>query len=122
MSDEITIKGLKVMAQVGVPEEERALAQRLVLNVVLIPAGGFAGMGDDVGRTIDYDLASRRLRSWCDAGEWALIETLAEELATKLLDEFFLLERVEVEVRKFVIPDSDHVAVRVVRLRDSGAR
>jgi dihydroneopterin aldolase len=43
-----------------------------------------------------------------------LIETLASELAEMLVTEF-QAGRAEVEVRKFVVPNTDYVAVRCLR-------
>jgi len=43
-----------------------------------------------------------------------LIETLAHEMAEHLLWRFGLA-RVELELRKFVLPETRYVAVRVVR-------
>ena len=120
MKDHIHINRLKVSARVGVPDEERAQPQELELSLRFEIAGGFRGLDDDVTRTLDYDLAARRLREWCGAGEHRLIETLAEELAAKLFEEFDCLERVRIEVRKFVLPDCESVGVTVRRRR--GAR
>ncbi|MEM7144023.1 MAG: dihydroneopterin aldolase [Verrucomicrobiota bacterium] len=117
MSDEILIGGLQVEARVGVPEDERASPQGLEVDIRMVPAGGFGGMEDDVARTVDYDEVAQRVRAKCGAGEWALIESLAGELAGELLGGYELLERVEVEVRKFVIPDCGYVGVRVGRER-----
>jgi dihydroneopterin aldolase len=47
-----------------------------------------------------------------------LIETLAEETAAHLLAQFSL-RKVEVEVRKFVLPDANYVSVTAVRERDA---
>jgi dihydroneopterin aldolase len=45
-----------------------------------------------------------------------LIETLAEEIAGELLTRF-ALRAVEVELRKFILPDTAHVAIRLRRER-----
>jgi 7,8-dihydroneopterin aldolase/epimerase/oxygenase len=45
-----------------------------------------------------------------------LIETLAHEIAAHLLRQFKLLA-VELELRKFVLPETRYVAVRVARGR-----
>jgi dihydroneopterin aldolase len=118
MRDEIQIRGLKVMTRVGVPEEERAQAQELELHLCLVLEAGFGGMGDEVTRTIDYDGVARHLRGWCGEGERCLIETLADEMAAELMESYSLLAAVEVEVRKFILPDCDYVAVRIRRERE----
>ena len=42
------------------------------------------------------------------------METLAEEIAADLLGSF-PIRRVAVEVRKFILPETDYVAVRIDR-------
>ena len=43
-----------------------------------------------------------------------LIETLADELATRLLQRF-AIAKIAVELRKFVVPDAKYVSVTVTR-------
>ena len=60
------------------------------------------------------------LRSFCDLHrrpffeESILIETLAEEIAALLLKNY-LLAAVEIELRKYILPDTEFVAVRLRR-------
>jgi dihydroneopterin aldolase len=49
-----------------------------------------------------------------DGRHWALIETLAAELATMVLDEFGP-QSVSIEVKKFAVPQARHVSVRLTR-------
>jgi dihydroneopterin aldolase len=112
--DHISIHGLSVTARVGVPEEERSAAQRLKLNLILWPARGLAGLRDSVENTVDYDEAARLVRKVAADGERKLIETLADDVARALLGRFSL-RRVSVEVVKFILPDTDWVAVRIQR-------
>jgi dihydroneopterin aldolase len=114
LRDVIHINGLETPARVGVTEAERAEPQRLLVSITMDPKYGLGRMGDRIERTIDYyDVAQFAKRV---AGERPrnLIETLAEEMADALLDQYPLRE-VTVEVRKFVLPDAAFVAVRVTR-------
>jgi dihydroneopterin aldolase len=56
------------------------------------------------------------LLSFGEGREWKLIEALASDIATMVLEEFSAA-RVQVEVRKFIIPQTSFVAVRLVRAR-----
>lgn len=114
--DEIRIEELELMARVGVPEEERAQPQRLVVILTLQPQSSFAKLGDDLARTVDYALVCEELRRFVAGRRANLIETLAHEMAEHLLREFELV-RVELELRKFILPETRYVAVRVVRER-----
>lgn len=115
-NDEIHVVELELMATVGVPEEERAQPQRLVANVILQPARGFSGLGDDLARTVDYAAVCESLKILVAARRDRLIETMAHEMAEHLLRHFDL-RRVELELRKFVLQGTRYVAVRVVRER-----
>ncbi|MBP7951493.1 MAG: dihydroneopterin aldolase [Verrucomicrobiales bacterium] len=115
-SDCLRIDGLRAETRLGVPEQERARPQGVKINLVLFPAGPLQGLGDDFSRTVDYAAVAERIRAVAAAGERSLVETLAEEIGEMLLREF-PLRRVEVEVLKFVLPDTDAVGVRIAKNR-----
>ena len=112
--DVIIIEDLEVHYHVGVPDEERAQPQKLRLTLEVEHDFRGAVAADDVGATIDYDALTRRLLAFGDDCQWRLIETLASDIANMVLDDF-QARRVTVEVKKFVIPQARHVAVRLVR-------
>jgi FolB domain-containing protein len=112
--DQIIIRDLEVFYRVGVPDQERAQPQRLLLTVELEHDFTEAAQADDLVKTIDYFQLSRRLIGFGEAREWKLIETLALDLAAMILCEF-KPEGVTVEVRKFVLPEARWVAARVRR-------
>ncbi len=112
--DEIRIEELELLARVGVPEAERAEPQRLVVSLTLQPRAGFAGLGDDLARTIDYAAVCQEVRGFVADRRDKLIETLAHEMAEHLL-RHFEVSRVELELRKFVLPETRYVGVRVAR-------
>lgn len=118
-SDEIQIEELELMARVGVPDEERAQPQRLTASITLQPRIGFTDLDDDLARAIDYAAVCAELRRFVNERERKLLETLAHELAEDLLGKFDL-RRVELELRKFILPDTRYVAVRVVRAASEG--
>lgn len=113
--DKIKIKGLKLMSRVGVPDEERAEAQELLVNVAIHPAASLQGLADDIEKTIDYDKVAREIRRVAGEGSRHLIETLAGDIAGVVLG-FEGVAEARVEVRKFVLPDTEYVAVEVGRL------
>lgn len=109
--NEILIKSLSVECHIGVPDEERAQPQRLLIDATLVPRTPFADLNDDLALTADYDAASRRISAIAAERPRKLIETLAADLAAMLLQEFPLLAA-EVEIRKFILPQTEYVAVR----------
>ena len=113
-NDEIRIEELKLSARVGVPEDERAQPQRLTASLTLQPRNSFSDLGDDLSRTIDYAAVCEEVRHFVSGRADKLIETMACEMAEHLLRRF-ALARVELELRKFILPETKYVAVRVAR-------
>jgi len=112
--DKITIHDLEVSYRVGVPDQERAAPQRLLLVIELTKDFGGAAAADDLSLTINYSALTQRLLRFGDGRSWKLIETLATEIAEMILAEF-RPESVSVEVKKFVIPQARYVSVRTSR-------
>lgn len=116
MPDEIHVAGLALSVRIGVTERERATPQRLAVSLILRPAGGFAGLDDLIGNTLNYSTVCATVRALAAAGEpRRLIETFAGDIAAAVLAAFPACAEVSVELRKFVLPDTDYVAVRLTR-------
>ena len=111
---EILIAGLRVKTHIGVPDEERAAEQEVEIDIRIQPMRNFLEMGDDLSKTIDYAQVCERVSSLAAARPRRLIETLADEIARLILAEFEA-RFVEVELRKFILPQTRHVAVRCSR-------
>lgn len=114
--DQIVIQDLEVFYRVGVPDEERAQTQRLLLTVELECDFTQAAKTDSIEETIDYDRLSRRLAEFGNNREWKLIETLSVDLAEMILREC-KPAHVSVEIKKFVLEKTRWVAVRVQRAK-----
>jgi 7,8-dihydroneopterin aldolase/epimerase/oxygenase len=110
--DRIHIEQLEVHGRVGVPDSERAQPQRLILNVTLWPK--IAELHDNIANTVNYSALAECAKEFVNQRDYKLIETLAEEMAAHLLAQFDL-RKVELEVRKYVLPDANYVAVTAVR-------
>ena len=109
--NEIWLKGLRVSTWIGVPDVERESSQEVVIDVMIEPACGFDEMDDDIANTVDYASVAVRIEALAGAHPRRLIETLAAETAEMILREFHA-RSVTVEIRKFILPQTDHVAVR----------
>lgn len=112
--DSIIISDLEVTYRVGVPDSERRYPQRLLVSVEMHDDFSDATRTDDLKKTVDYFQVSQRLLNFGEGKEWKLIEKLAEDLARMVLTAFGPLS-VAIEVKKFVVPQAQHVAVRVQR-------
>ncbi|MCB1276720.1 dihydroneopterin aldolase [Prosthecobacter sp.] len=112
--DEIRISALRLNTHIGVPDDERAASQTLEADIAIRVQAKFESMQDEIAATIDYAAVAGRLRELADERPRRLIETLAAEMAACVLNEFGA-SGVTIELRKRILPDTDHVAVRLVR-------
>src|SRR4051794_33144232 len=115
--DIITISDLEVSYCVGVPDEERARPQRLLLTIEMEHDFRAAAVEDELSDTIDYFAVSQRLLKFGDGVHWKLIETLAVDIAQMILEEFGP-RSVTVEVKKFILPQTRYVSARVTRAKN----
>jgi len=113
-ADSIHITALELSARVGVPDEERNEPQRLTVNISIFPKRGFAGLEDRIENTVDYFALSRRIKQLAAERPRKLIETLGEEICACILEEF-AVSGVALELRKYILPDTEYVAVRLCR-------
>lgn len=114
MSDRIHIEALEVRSQIGVPEEERATPQRLTVTLTLETNADFRTLDDQIEATIDYAAVCETVKTVAAARPRRLVETLAEEIAADLLGRY-PIRHVAVEVRKFILPETDYVAIHIER-------
>jgi|SRR5579883_289792 len=110
----IKIVDLEVFYCVGVPEEERAKPQRLLLTVDMSHDFSLAAASDRLNQTIDYFEVSQRLLHFGEGRSWKLIEKLAADIAELIMGQF-KPAAVTVEVKKFVIPQAAFVSVTWTR-------
>ncbi len=114
MADRIRIDSLELSSFIGVPDAERAVAQRLTVNLVLEPVRGFSDLGDSIENAVDYFRVCEEVKALSLVRPRHLIETLAGDIAALLLARF-ALRAVEVELRKYILPDTAFVAVKISR-------
>ena len=112
----IHIEGLEIQARIGVTDEERSVPQRLIFNITLWPNQTGLALEDKIERTVDYAAVCVESKRFVQARSDRLIETLADALAARLL-ELFAIEQTTIELRKFVLPEVEYVAVSVTRTR-----
>lgn len=117
MEDSIVVSQIELFSHVGVPSTERTATQRLTVSLRLIPLRGFAALHDDLANTVDYAAVCDEVRHEAEVKSRHLIETLADDVASALLDRF-PLRAVEVEVRKYVLAGTEYAAVSIRRERE----
>lgn len=112
----ITITDLEVWFHVGVPDEERAKPQRLLLTVDMAHDFSSAATTDRITKTIDYYAVTQKITSLGKDRSWKLIEKLANDVADLVLAEF-QPAAVSVTVKKFILPQTAHVSVSLTKQR-----
>src|SRR5215216_1187944 len=112
--DEIHIEQLEISTHIGVPEEERTIPQRLSISISFWPRKQARDLADKIDQTVNYSAVAEETKKFVGAQSLSLIETLADRLAMYLLNNF-ALQKVIVEVRKFVLSDAKYVSATVTR-------
>lgn len=101
-SDLITVRLVNMLfyAYHGVLEAEQKLGNRYELDVEFKVEASRAAYRDNVNDTIDYGQVSRLINNTIQEEQFRLLETIAWELAQRLLRHFPALEQVAVKIRK----------------------
>jgi len=120
MTDVIELRGLRLVAVVGVLPEERERAQPLELDLDLSVDLSDAGITDDLADTVDYGAVCATVESVVVSAQPLLLEALAERVAAEVLSLDGRIGAVTVAVRKLRPPVPQDLAssgVRVTRIR-----
>lgn len=97
--DRIVIPDFRISCYVGVPNEERKVAQDVLIDLELELDLAQAGRADDFSKTVDYDAVCETVKATVERRPRKLIETIAEETAQDLLSNY-PVQAVRVQVRK----------------------
>lgn len=86
--DIIFLRDLKVETVIGIYDWERRVKQTLILDLELAIDARQAARTDDIKHTLDYKNIAKRVGEYVGENQYRLVETLAEQLATMLIEEF----------------------------------
>ena len=86
--DRVFIEALEIECLIGIYDWERTVRQNVVLDIEMafdnrVPAGS-----DAIEHTLDYKAVSKRLMQFVGDSSYGLVETLAEQCAAIILNEF----------------------------------
>jgi dihydroneopterin aldolase len=119
MSDRIVLRGLYAHGRHGVLPSERRDGQTFVVDATVELDTSRAAASDDLGETVDYGELARRLVGIVQGEPVDLLETLAQRLASSVLEDPRVLA-VEITVHKPQAPVGvpvEDVAVTIRRER-----
>jgi len=97
--DRIILAGIECYGYHGAKDAERELGQRFLVDFTLSLDLRRASLSDDLSDTVDYGEVGRIVRGIVEGEPCRLIETVAERIASALLDTY-PIEGVVVRVSK----------------------
>lgn len=118
--DHIRLLGMRFYGYHGALEAERELGQRFVIDVELGLDLRAAGESDDLARTVNYAKVFKQVRDVAEGPPHALLESVAEHIAGRILSVFETVEEVRVRVHKSKVPIAgilEAAEVEIVRSR-----
>lgn len=118
--DTIRIAGIKSFGHHGALPEEKRLGQRFNVSVDLEIDTRPAAAADDLKLTVDYAEVIRTVEAQLTGKPVYLIETLAQQIAARILGTFPVVKAVTVEVTKPFAPvaaEFDAISVKIRRER-----
>ncbi len=123
--DKVLLKGMEFYAYHGVNESEKTRGQRFIVDLEMSADLGKASETDSLDDTINYSRVFRLVERIVEGPSRDLIETVAGEIASQVLQNF-PTETVRVRVNKPDVPISgatlSGAAVEIVRGRDNPPR
>ena len=120
-ADRILLEGMVFHGRHGTLPAERELGQPFVVDVELHLDLRPAGLSDKLEETVDYGEVHRQAKEMVEGAPVKLTETVAERIATAILEGHPLVEAVRVKVAKPHVRLGDTVltgsAVEILRRR-----
>jgi 7,8-dihydroneopterin aldolase/epimerase/oxygenase len=118
VTDYVSVRDLTVAAVIGVHDWERKIEQTLVFSVDMAADVGRAAASDDLADALDYSAVAETIAAVVREGKFRLIETAAERVAGRLLDDF-ALSWLRLEVRKPITTGAYTAIVTLERAREN---
>jgi dihydroneopterin aldolase len=113
--DSVFIKGLRVETVIGIHDWEREIRQVVVLDLEMAADTRLGAQTDAIEQALDYAAVSARLIEYVGACEFQLLETLAEEVARIVREEFGVPWLRLVLAKPGAVPEADTVGVVIER-------
>ena len=107
----IEIHELEVKGRIGVSKDERENAQRMLVSLRFQIETTFEALNDQIEKTIDYSGVAAEVEKVVKGSGAYLMEKLAIEIGGALMARF-PMQRLEIELRKFILPNARYVSVK----------
>ncbi|MBI3297681.1 MAG: dihydroneopterin aldolase [Elusimicrobia bacterium] len=115
MSGALQLIGVKCRCKVGVPKEERAKRQKILLDLTVSVDLQKAALSDDIADSPDYDRLEQAVRAAVESKEFRLLERLADAALDAALAFDPRIHGAAIAARKFpaAMPGTKEVVVRL---------
>ncbi len=113
----VFVRDLAIMALLGIYEEEKLEAQQVVINIDLTVRERGGPLDDNIANVVSYEKVVDHIKEIVARGHVNLVETLAEMIAGRSLENPWVLGvRVRIE-KPDVIPEAASVGIEIERVR-----
>jgi len=111
--DKLDILALSVNTRIGIHAWEQRISQRLLIDISM--STDLTTCKNKLANTIDYDKVCERVTTFLESNAFTLIETVAENLA-QLIKEEFKVTQLTVRVSKpHAIKNAGNISVSIDR-------
>ncbi len=111
--DQLDISGLSINTRIGIHAWEQRISQRLLIDIGILT--DFSTCKNDLANTIDYDKVCQCVTTALESNAYTLIETVAENVAQLIKDEF-KVSQLTVRVSKpNAIKNAGNISVSISR-------
>jgi dihydroneopterin aldolase len=86
--DTIFLRDLRIKTVVGIWDWERKIKQTVSIDLEMGTDIRRAAASDAIEDTLNYKQVSKRIQAFVEESSFQLVETMAENIATIILDEF----------------------------------
>jgi len=116
--DIVYIRDLRLDAVIGIYEWEQRIHQQISVNLEMGWDNTKAAQSDDIKDTLNYKAAANLVKELVDKSEVQLVEALAENIASLLLEKMNI-PWIRVTLGKpMAVTDSQEVGVSIERTRE----
>lgn len=88
MADILYVQGVEVQATIGIEKWEQAIKQKIRFDIEMLADAKHAAATDNIADSINYQVVTTKLITYIEQSKFQLLETLAENCAKLVMDEF----------------------------------
>ena len=113
MNDQIILKGIISECIIGINDYERKNKQKVIVDITIFH--DFLNLDDDIEKTVNYSDIYKFTKKFISGTNYNLIETLGDNLAKKIIEEFNI-KKIRIELFKPSVYEKDEaVSIKLER-------